>query len=246
MLQIALCDDETEELEHARALIEGWLRQRPELDGSLRAFQSGYDLMECVRARGGFDLYLLDVLMPERDGIALGRALRETDRQAAIVYLTSSPDFAVESYSVQALYYLLKPFGEAELYPVLNRFAAGYLQERADTLPVRTHDGVTPVRMARLVSAELRGRAVYCRLAEGGEVVSQTLRGSFDQFAAPLLGDRRFLKVGASFVINLSFVEGLTGREFLMRDGSRVPVPRASMAALRDAYMSYLFERGRG
>ena len=246
MLQIALCDDETRELEQARALVESWLQRRPELDGALRTFQSGYDLAECIRARGGFNLYLLDVMMPEQDGIALGRLIRASDKQAAIVYLTSSPDFAVQSYSVQAFHYLLKPFGGDELYPVLDMYAEQYLQEQASTLPVRTHDGVTPVRMARLISAELRNRAVYCRLKDGGLVVSQSLRGSFEQFVEPLLKDSRFLKVGASFVINLSFVDELTGREFLMHGGSRVPVPRAIRAEIQGMYMTYLFGRGRG
>ncbi|WP_159456353.1 hypothetical protein [Intestinibacillus massiliensis] len=53
MVQIALCDNNIQELEWIGRLVSGYLAGRPELDGSLRRFQSAYDLMDCIRKRGG-------------------------------------------------------------------------------------------------------------------------------------------------------------------------------------------------
>lgn len=246
MLQVAICDDDIKELQQTRALMEAWLREHPALDGSLRVFQSGYDLTEYVRMGGAFDLYLLDVLMPRQDGIALGHIIRQHDDRAAIIYLTSSTAHAVQSYGVRAFNYLLKPIDAPQLCAALDEFCQGYLREQTALFPVRTREGVVPVRMMELVSAELRSHTVNCCMADGSKIVSQTLRGSFDQFIGPLLQDRRFLKVGASYAVNLSFVSALSGREFLLKNGNSVRIPRSALSEIRDAYISYLFERGLG
>lgn len=246
MLRIAVCDDNARELERVEALTETWLSQHPELDGAICCFRSGPELAAQIRAGGGFDVYLLDVLMPGVDGIALGRLIRERDEDADIVYLSSSRDYAADSYGVRAFYYLLKPVGERQLFPILEEIAARFLRDRESTLPVRTHEGIVPVRIAEIAYAELRGRAVRCCLADGRSVVSQTLRGPFDRFVEPLLRDRRFIKVGASYVVNLSFVKLMHGHDLRMINGALIPVPRAAVAEVRDLYMNYLFERGRG
>lgn len=246
LLQIAICDDNPIELDNTRALVAAWLCRHPELDGSLHTFQSGYSLTEYINTQKSFDLYLLDVLMPVQDGIALGHAIRKSDDRAVIVYLTSSSDYAVQSYSVRAFHYLLKPFKAEQLDAILDEFCARYLREQEASFLMRTRDGMMALPIAELCSAELRNHTAICHMADGRVLISRTLRGSFDQFIEPLLHDKRFLKIGASYAVNLSFVTSLSGREFLLKNGSTVLIPRSALLEVRNAYVSYLFERGRG
>ena len=105
MLRIAHIDDKPDELTHHQALMAEYFALRPRLKGELIPFSSQEDLLAAA-IRESFDLYLLDILMPGENGIQLGRRLREVDKRGAIIYLTSSPDFAVESYTTRAFYYL--------------------------------------------------------------------------------------------------------------------------------------------
>ena len=57
-------------------------------------------------------------------GIDLGVKLRELGHYGAIVYLSISPEYAVESYAARAFYYLMKPVEPAKLYQVLDQAAA--------------------------------------------------------------------------------------------------------------------------
>ena len=53
-----------------------------------------------------YDIVLSDVAMPEMNGIELGTALRMRDDTGILLYLTTSPDFALDSYRVDAFDYL--------------------------------------------------------------------------------------------------------------------------------------------
>lgn len=70
---------------------------------------------------GSFDLYLLDIVMPEQNGIEVGLSIRKLDGLGLIVYLTTSPDYAVDSYLTNAFHYLLKPVRWEQMVSVLDR-----------------------------------------------------------------------------------------------------------------------------
>lgn len=244
MLQIALCDDRVEELERVTGLVEEYARLHPELDSTVRPFQSGYDLLECVRSRGGFDLYLLDVMMPEPDGLAVGAAIRERDKDTMLVYLTSSPDYAVASYRIQAMDYLLKPVEVGDLFALLDR-AAEKVRSAMPSVTVRTRDGVVVVPLAEIVTLESGNHAARYALSDGRVLTTGTVR-SFDEVAAALLAEPRFLRVGASFVVNMLYVDSMTKEKFIMRGGLEIPIPRLRRGEVRQTFLDFMLQRGRG
>ena len=246
MLQIAICDDTITELEREARLVEDYLAARPELDGTVRCFQAAYDLVDCLRSRGGFDAYLLDIMMPYMDGIELGRAIRETGDRSPIVYLTSSPDYAVDSYEVEAFKYLLKPVAPDKLAAVLDKLTATVLAATEKPVAVRIRDGVVSVLPSHLLYVHIRDHVLYYHLDDGRVVESITVRESFEQVCAPLLEDERFLKISVNHVINMSFVVSLAGGRFTMRDGAELTIPRRGAAEVKLAYMEYIIRRGRG
>jgi YesN/AraC family two-component response regulator len=82
-----------------------------------------------------YDILFLDVLMPGESGINAAAEIRNYDNNVKIIFLTSSPGFAYESYGVRALDYLLKPYEEQEL--ILSVEEALNLYQRNADLPER-------------------------------------------------------------------------------------------------------------
>ena len=87
---------------------------------TVTVFSSSAALLEHLRVRGTFDIYLLDVIMPGQNGIELGLSIREFDQGGRIIYLTASSDFAVDSYRAKASDYLLKPLDKSRLFQSLD------------------------------------------------------------------------------------------------------------------------------
>ena len=70
---------------------------------------------------GTFDMLLLDVRMPEIEGIELARLLRRFDDPPEVVFLTGHADAAVEAFEVEALDFLVKPVTRDRLDAALAR-----------------------------------------------------------------------------------------------------------------------------
>ena len=241
MLRIAICDDEEKQLGQAAALVDAYLRSRPGLDGQVEVFRSGGALLERTEELGGFDLYVLDILMPGLSGIETGRRLRAVGEGGEIVYLTSSNDFAADSYDVRAFFYLLKPVEEGKLFQVLDGAVKKLDRRRDGAVVVATADGSRRILLERIRYVERIGRCMryYCT---DGTVDSQTIRVSFREMAAPLLADRRFCLCGASFVMNFQHVAGVNGQTALLDNGQSVSLPRTAAAAFKRAWGSYWLE----
>lgn len=118
-MYIAVCDDQAEELSALTALLDQWQAER-HFPLRYHTFRSAAGMLDAAQ-RERFSLYLLDVMMPGIDGMDAAREIRTFDDAADIVFLTSSPGFAYESYGVRALEYLLKPISGGLLFPVLDK-----------------------------------------------------------------------------------------------------------------------------
>jgi len=107
MLKIAICDDDLPEL----SIISGLLnRYKTEKNVAFMydAFTNAIELLEAMKLHA-YDILLLDVMMPGMSGLTAAHEIRSFDPAVRIIFLTSSPEYAVESYSVDAYYYMLKP-----------------------------------------------------------------------------------------------------------------------------------------
>lgn len=58
--------------------------------------------------------------MPGVDGIQTASEIRKFDNNIKIIFLTSSAEFAVQSYEVKAYYYQLKPIEKGSFYHLLD------------------------------------------------------------------------------------------------------------------------------
>ncbi len=239
MFKIAVCDDDAAELERAAALLREYLEDRPSLSANLSLFEDGWSLMDALEQGNDFRLYILDVLMPGLNGIEVGKAIRRMGRDGAIVYLTTSPDYAVDSYLTQAFYYLLKPVARDQLFEVLDRAAAALQKRKNRAAIVNTSSGLRSIPLDDILYVERVDRFMRYYLVGGETVDSRTIRGRFRDAAAALLSDRRFALCGASFVLGLHHVRSVEKNEALLDSGGRVPVTQSAFSGLKRAWMDY-------
>jgi two-component system response regulator AlgR len=104
-----------------------------------------------VLAETGADLMLLDIRMPEMDGIELAQHLQKLPEPPAIVFTTAYDAYAIRAFEVHAVDYLLKPIRTARLLEALKRVSS------TRTPTVETLREMSPSAPAFL-SAQERGR----------------------------------------------------------------------------------------
>lgn len=246
MIKMALCDDEAEQRAAVGDLLRAYAAARPALAVKLSVFSSGQDLLAAAEECGGFDLYVLDIVMPELSGIDLGVRLRELYSGGTIIYLTISPEFAVDSYAARAFYYLMKPAEPDKLFQVLDQAVEILEKQKAACVTVRTKEGLERIRLDAIHYAELTSRVVRYHLSDGTCLDSVTVRAPFQEETAPLLADQRFFLCGASFVVNLFYVTAVEKGFLRMDGGMRVPLARGLAARAKRRWSDFWLDASGG
>lgn len=119
MLKIAFCDDDLEILKELGILLDKYKKERDE-DLTCTVFQSPLELLAAIEKGFSFDISFLDILMPGENGIETAKEIRQYDNNMKIIFLTSSPEFAVQSYTVGAYFYQLKPVWEESFFRLMD------------------------------------------------------------------------------------------------------------------------------
>lgn len=83
-------------------------------------YESGRDFLVHFK-KDKYDLVFLDIYMDVMNGIETAERIRRTDTQLRLVLVSTSNDFASESYAVRADYYLLKPYAKEDLVRAMAR-----------------------------------------------------------------------------------------------------------------------------
>ena len=106
-MKIAFCDDDAACREEIDGLLSVYAGARPDHNISYNAFAYTDDILDASAKIGGFDLYVLDIVMQnDITGIELGVKLRQAGYDGKIVYLTSSAEYAIDSFKVKPFHYV--------------------------------------------------------------------------------------------------------------------------------------------
>lgn len=237
-MYIAVCDDEAVELNAIDALLRDWEAER-KVPLRRRLFQSAVELVEAAR-RERFTLYLLDVLMPVTSGMSAAYELRTFDSAADIVFLTSSSEFACESYRVRALDYLLKPVDRELLFPLLD-WLYRREQKPQEALVLKTSTTILRIPFSELSFVEVIGKRLYFNMA-GGDV--REVAGSLKDYEGRLLSRPEFMRVHRSCIVNMLQAAEFSSSRIRTFSGKDIPVSRLLYPQLQRDYMTLLFEQG--
>lgn len=111
-LNILIVDDEV----HARKLMTEYATKLPflELKGACHNAIAAIDILQ----REKIDILLLDISMPEITGMELARSLKKSP---SIIFTTAYSEYAVESYELDVVDYLLKPISFTRFLQAINK-----------------------------------------------------------------------------------------------------------------------------
>ena len=198
------------------------------------------------------DVILLDIRMPEMDGVRCAQLLNELEHPPAIIFVTAYDHYAITAFKANAIGYLLKPANKDELLDALSKAknlnAAQLNQIRKledptarpvrEHISARTHRGVELIKLKDIYYITADQKYVKVRHKDGVVLIDETLKELEEEF-----GERLF-RVHRNAIINLSYLDYLetidSGQYQVRFKGidEALAVSRRHLPALRDKIQS--------
>ncbi len=164
------------------------------------------------------------------NGIELARKIRGKNKEVTIIFVTSTPDFALQGYEVQALHYLLKPVDYERLEKLLQAdYTARFKKE---TMVLDSTDGLVRLHLDDIIALE----TVSCKVAV--YLFDQTVfyPGKLSELAEQLPPER-FIRCHQSFVVNIRNVRELDSKNATTTNRKLIPISRSYQKEIQKAFL---------
>ena len=231
-LKIAICDDEQNQIEYLSGVVSAWTSKNRHVT-EIRTYSSAKSFLFDYSEEKDFDILLLDIEMPEMNGVELAKTVRRENSTIQIIFITGYYEYFSDGFDVSALHYLIKPADERKLLPVLDR-AVGNLTYRQRSVLLTSSDGDVKVSLADIYYVESQNVHVAVHTVSG----VYRSRISLSKFVEQL--DETFIKVHRSYIVGLKYVKKISRTDITMLNGDLVPISRGMYDVVHAALIKFL------
>lgn len=235
MVSIAVCDDEILERCRIAGKVEKILRER-KVPCTIRQFGSGKELLEAVE---DFDIIFLDILMCGMDGMETARLFREKNFDKILIFVSSSREYVLEAYDVEAFHYLPKPVEDRKLETVLQR-AVGKLENHSQEFIIASRERQKwKLYLDYIYYFEIKGRVIEVHGTEGIFTYYGRI-GMLEQ----MLEDKGFFRCHKSYLVNLKTVSSYNRQELTLDNGEKIVIARRRYEEFSERMLEVMRENG--
>lgn len=232
MIRIAICEDNIKDLAHLLHMLG-----RTDVHSDITEYKDAESLLRDTETGSRkFDLFLLDIYLPGITGVEAARRLRTQNKNALLVFLTTSEDFYREAFDLYAFHYLIKPIQEDSLTEILQK-ASDIVNRPEETLRIAFNGEDTILRQPDISYVSSSNHILHFHMQDG---TKHTSYGKLDEMQ-PRLAEHCFVRCHKSFIVNIRHVTKLTKEGFYIED-TLIPISRTYTASARESYKKLLFD----
>lgn len=235
-MNVAICDDNAQD----KALICALLREHFDKNGfigELYTFASGEALVEAFSEKP-FDVVFLDIYMGGMNGMKTAERLRTLDPCFSLVFITSSKEHALDSFSIGATDYVVKPIRRENIERAFSKCRSVFLKN-GQFIKVMSDRMSLSIPLVKIQYIETYGRETLFHTTD--REIRSTAPILLDELERTL--GSTFLRCHRSYIVNLNHVASMQPEAFKMRDGSLVPLRQRGRAELRDVYADFVSDQ---
>lgn len=236
MIKCLIIDDEPLALQQ----LEGYIKKIPyiELAASCQSVSEALDIIK----NDSIDAVFTDINMPDMNGLDFVRAIHDTGENPLIVFTTAYSEYAVESFTVDAVDYLLKPFGQEDVERVAAKLFKIYEQSNVaavssvdedDTLFLKTEHKIVRIDIKDIRYIE--GMSEYLKIHLEGHpkplIVLLSMKKLEERLPTPI-----FMRIHRSYIINLKKIQEVNKNRVILDADTYLPIGDL----YRQTFMNYL------
>ncbi|MCR5491701.1 MAG: LytTR family DNA-binding domain-containing protein [Bacilli bacterium] len=231
MFHVACVEDSPEEFASLSQEILQFGKEAS-IDFKITHFSNAERFLESFSCQ--YEIIFLDIALPEMSGMELAAAIRKSDNNVPIIFVTSLAQFALNGYSVGAFDFVVKPLAHGDFAFKMKRLMNHMATTHVAKIVISSSSRRIALASNEIYYVEIIGHTIIYHTSKGNFETYDTMRN----VEAQLTG-YNFAKCNACYLVNLAFVETVQGYDLTVHDEIITishPRKKEFMAALNDFY----------
>lgn len=218
MYNIAICDDEKFFSNNIEKRVTEYCKEKM-LPFQVISYTNSKFLLEDIEGGIKYDIFLLDIEMPNLNGLELAMRIREYLMNSVIIFITSHQEYMEKSFELYVLRYVSKANIDTKLVLALDA-AVALLSSKTDAYYVYS----TAKSVNRIYYNDVRfiyknSKNTVFRLVKGEIKERKTLEQIYS-----LVNEYGFIYINRGNIVNLVHIKEIVGRELIITGGDILPI----------------------
>lgn len=234
---IALCDDQ----EYYRKQLYNYLleyQKDKNIIIHINEYSSGGELLQASFSQeGSYQIYFLDVNMPDMQGTTVAKELRNIGKNSVICFVTSFKEYAYDAFQVEAMDYIVKPINYEQLKKfmdkaiVLCRLHIEVQEAEKKYLSIQQRQTTIILEQRHILYIEKRrNQCVVCTNTE--EILCyNTLKNLYEQLNSSI-----FMFTHQGYIVNFYHIKEIRSNMIYMGNNILIPVSRKYQEAIKKRF----------
>lgn len=237
-LNIAICDDNKDDIELLKNHI---MQYNIETENNIitSSFSSSNEFINSCNTHI-YNVVLLDIEMPEINGMDLAKQLRTKSDDVFIIFTTSYPEYMHESFEVQPFQYLIKPINYKSICTLLENVIKKITRSTKNVVIVDTEGEKQFIPLDDILYiSSIKGKKIYIRYQlTTAELITKGTLVDIESF----LNDKGFISPSRGYIVNLRHIRSINSEYILLKNGFKTPISRRRLKVLQQIYAKYIIE----
>lgn len=192
-----------------------------------------YDLSEKIR----YDIYFLDIEMPEINGLQLAKEIRKTDENAIIIFVTSYLKYSIVGYELGIYRYIPKDNISKKLIPALESASQEVGRETEQLYIVSTNTRCEKIRYEDMlyIYKDRKYSIICCDNAT--YKVRKSLRQVYEELNRS--GQKQFIFIERGYIANIVQIKKVQNGEVIMQNGEILNIGRSFYSVVKQEVAEY-------
>ena len=241
-MRIAICDDNSEQLEIIQTAVENYSERHPELSLQTALYNSSLLFIEEWSKNGNYDVLLLDICMPGILGTEVAKEIRQRNENPEIIFLTTSTEFAVEAFSLRAAHYIVKPFAQEQFDEAMDRAIEKHKNKIVKNITLKLRSGEARlVDLNEIMYVESFSHSQNIHLKTGEQIETRQtlseLQALFKEHAK-----EQFISPYKGYIVNQKSIRSIEPDKVTLKSGLQIPLVKRSFKQIKDQYFAFIFD----
>ena len=235
-IKIALCDDDINALPIIAGAADSAFRAR-EIRPEIIRFTSGRDLLASME-KTRYQIVLLDIEMPDMDGIAVGKVIRDRGDNTPIIFVSECESRVFESFLIQPLGFVRKSNFLNDIAAVAELYIKTCVQEQnSEYLEFHTRSGLLTLKskQIRYIEGSRNYQMLYTTNGDAPIEVKMTM-DRLEEMTEP----QGFIRVHKGYLVNYRYIQRIQSNLLTLQDGTELPIGRSKIAEVKTKYLSLI------
>lgn len=236
MFHAAICEDEKDIATYIEKTLATEFRKL-NIQVEFDIFNNGKGLLKMLDEHYHFDMFFMDIEMPEIDGITICKKIRQTNNDALVVFISNKEELVFSTFEVQPFRFIRKSHYDSLLPSLVESIQTELLRRQPSTIQIEEPGSKDIFSFDRtlITHVEAQGKNCIINTATDSCVIKIKLMEIEQQLAS--FG---FIKPHRSYLVNCSYIQNIKKTEILLTNGIQIPISRGNIDAVKLQFLQYI------